>query len=80
MLESVTITDRGTLTLPSSVRKSLGITGGQQMLLDVTESGEIILRPATLVPVELYTDARIAEFRQDDEEIGAILDAHFPRG
>lgn len=77
-MESVTVNERGALTLPASVRKSLGIRGGQQMLLDVTERGEIILRPAALVPIEIYTDERIAEFMHDDKQVAEILDKYFP--
>ena len=78
--EVVQITERGTLTLPSNIRKNLGIKGKQQMLLHVNERGEIVLRPAVTVPVEIYTDERIAEFREGEEELGKLLDKYFPNG
>ena len=71
--ETVSLTDRGTFTLPASVRKSLGIAGKQQFIVSVNEHGQIVLTPATVMPVEIYDDARVKEFESDDAEIGNIL-------
>lgn len=70
------LTERGTLTLPAAIRKSLGLTGKQQMIIEATDAGEIILRPAALVPIEIYSENRIAEFADDDAQLGALLDSH----
>lgn len=74
MQEITTLTDRGTLTLPADVRKALGLKGGQQMLVETRDDGSIVLRPAMLVPVEIYTEARIQEFAREDTALGALLD------
>lgn len=55
------ISSRGSLTLPAEVRRELGIEGGTTFLVQV-EAGRIILQPAAVVPIELYTEDRIAEF------------------
>ena len=68
------MTERGTLTLPANIRKALGLKGKQQLIVELTEAGEIVLRPAALVPLEMYTEERIAEFSQDDEALGKLLD------
>lgn len=73
-METTFLTERGTLTLPATIRKSLGIRGKQQFIVETTDKGEILLRPALVVPTELYTDARIAEFEKDDAALGALLD------
>lgn len=73
-METTFITERGTLTLPAGIRKALGISGKQQMIVETTESGEILLRPASLIPVELYGESRIAEFERDDKALGKLLD------
>lgn len=75
-METTFVTERGTLTLPAGIRKALGISGKQQMIVETTEGGEILLRPASVVPVELYSERRIAEFEQDDKALGKLLDKH----
>lgn len=74
--ETTFLTERGTLTLPSSVRKSLGLTGKQQLIVETTQQGEILLRPAALVPIEIYSDERIAEFASDEKALDKLLDKH----
>jgi len=57
------ISRRGTITLPAEVRKRLGLEEGD--VLTVRLSGRsIVLTPAVLTPIELYSDERIAEFEQ----------------
>ena len=75
MLQETTfLTERGTFTLPASIRKSLGLKGKQQFIVEMTERGEILMRPAALVPLETYSEARIAEFAADDAAVGRLLD------
>jgi AbrB family looped-hinge helix DNA binding protein len=71
--ETTFVSERGTLTLPASIRKELGLKGKQQVLVETTEAGEIILRPAYAVPIEYYTEARIAEFASEEEELGRLM-------
>ncbi len=56
------------MTLPKPLRKSLGVDKGGIIMADVTNEG-IVLHPAAAFPIELYSDARIAEF---DEEEAAL--------
>jgi antitoxin PrlF len=79
MQEVTTLTERGALTLPASIRKELGIKGKQQFLVSTTKKGEIMLRPAVTVPIEIYTETRIAEFASADEAVGRKLDAFFAK-
>lgn len=77
MIQDTTfLTERGTLTLPAAIRKSLGLSGKQQMIVEATDTGEIVLRPAAVIPLEMYTEERIAEFTGDDNKLGALLDTH----
>jgi len=70
------LTERGTLTLPSSIRKSLGLTGKQRFIVEITKTGEIILRPAASEPIENYSEERIAEFSSNEETLNALLNKH----
>ncbi|MHB1899789.1 MAG: AbrB/MazE/SpoVT family DNA-binding domain-containing protein [Leptospirillum sp.] len=54
---------RGQLTLPASARKKLGLKTGDTLLVHI-EGGRIVLDPAVVLPVEIYTEKRIAEFAE----------------
>ena len=69
------MTERGTVTFPAEVRNALGIKGKQSFLMKLEEDGSINLRLAELYPVEIYTDARIAEFERDEPVVRAFLDS-----
>ena len=71
--EIIPLTDRGTLTLPANFRKTLGLTGKQQLIGLINEEGEIVLRPAAVFPIEMYSEERIAEFSEQDERLGTLL-------
>ncbi len=72
--EIIPLTERGTLTLPASFRKELGLLGKQQLIAQINEAGEIVLRPAAVFPIEMYSEERIAEFAEQDEALGDFLD------
>lgn len=58
---STKVGKRGTVVIPSPTRRRYGIEEGT--LLIVAERAEgILLRPAKLLPTEIYSPERIAEF------------------
>ena len=52
---------RGTVVLPAKLRRRLGIEEGSFVVAEAREDG-ILIRPATVLPVEIYTPERRAEF------------------
>jgi AbrB family looped-hinge helix DNA binding protein len=52
---------RGTVVLPAKLRRRLGIEEGSFVIAEEREDG-ILIRPATVLPVEVYTPERRAEF------------------
>ena len=61
--ELAQLSSRGTITLPAGVRRRLGLAEGD--VLTVRLSGRsIVLTPAVVTPVELYSDERLAEFEE----------------
>lgn len=58
---------RGQITIPRDVMIRLGLAENTPMLLEVRDDGAIVLRQAAVVPIEHYTDARIAEFEREGE-------------
>ena len=61
-MDIVKLGKKGQLSLPAAVLRKLGLQGAATLLVDATADGAVILRPAGVYPIELYTDARIAEF------------------
>ena len=72
MASKVTINERGVITIPAALRTTYGLKANDELILENTDAG-ILLRPAISVPVELYTEARIAEFASDEAAIGRYL-------
>jgi antitoxin PrlF len=72
MTATVTINQRGNLTLPAAIRKEMGLSPNDQMIAEITEEG-ILLRPAITMPLEIYTDERIAEFEQEEARLAEVL-------
>jgi len=52
---------RGTVVLPAKLRRRLGIEEGSFVVAEEREDG-ILIRPATVLPVEIYNPVRRAEF------------------
>ncbi len=50
--------------------KRLHLHGNETLLLDVSDDGVIRLRPAAVLPIEMYTPQRIEEFERE-----AVVDA-----
>lgn len=68
----VTLSSRGSITLPSKLRNALGLKAQDQFIAEATDKG-LLLRPAATLPLELYTDERIAEFDQAEAELAKAL-------
>ena len=72
MKTTLTVTDRGTITLPAKLRRQLGIKADDQLIAEAVPEG-LLLRPAVTLPVEIYSDARIAEFDAAEAELADVL-------
>lgn len=66
MRETLIVSSRGQLTLPVGLRKKFGIQEGGPVILE-ERNGEIILKAAVVLEVELYADAQIAEWDREDQ-------------
>jgi bifunctional DNA-binding transcriptional regulator/antitoxin component of YhaV-PrlF toxin-antitoxin module len=72
MTTTIQIGSRGTMTLPKPLRKALGVDRGGVVMATVEENG-IVLHPAVAFPIELYSDARVAEFDEADAQLAKKL-------
>jgi AbrB family looped-hinge helix DNA binding protein len=52
---------RGTVVIPAALRRRYGIEEGTYVVAEAREGG-ILIRPAVVVPVEVYTPERKAQF------------------
>jgi AbrB family looped-hinge helix DNA binding protein len=72
---------RGMVVLPARLRKRFGIAEGSYVVAEEREEG-ILLRPAELMPVEMYSPERVAEFLLGsavDEASRAVTEAEVRR-
>lgn len=60
------VSPRGQLTLPASIRRQVGLEGGDPVVVSVKD-GAIVLTPAVVTPIERYTDERLTEFAEAAE-------------
>ena len=78
-MDTVKLGRNGQLSLPRSVMRRLHLCGNETLLLEVSDDGVIRLRPAAVLPIEMYTPARIAEFERessvDEDTQGVVSEA-----
>lgn len=78
--EVLRVGKRGTVVIPATLRKTFGLDEGSFLVAEARPEG-ILLRPAAVLPVEVYTPERKAEFllnnavTQEDYE-WAVAEVH----
>ncbi len=63
---TVVVSARGQITLPADLRHRLGIKEGDVVTLE-ERNGELVLRPAAVVELTMYSDEDIARWDAEDE-------------
>jgi AbrB family looped-hinge helix DNA binding protein len=58
--EPTRIGKRGTIVIPARLRRQYQMEEGSMIVAEATEGG-ILLRPAAVLPVEIYTPERVVE-------------------
>ncbi len=66
-MEVVKLGKKGQVSIPRAVMSKLGIEGDSLMLVETTDDGAILLRPAGVYPFEIYSDERIKGFLEANE-------------
>ncbi len=66
-METVTLGSKGQVSIPRPALRRLGLAGGELLLVETTADGAIVLRPAAVYPIEIYSDARVGELLSEDE-------------
>ena len=65
MKGNIVVSGRGQITLPASMRKRLGIKAGGVLVVE-DRNGELVLRPATVVELDTFTDEEIDRWDRED--------------
>ncbi|MGH8701996.1 MAG: AbrB/MazE/SpoVT family DNA-binding domain-containing protein [Burkholderiales bacterium] len=65
-MELVKLGKKGQVTIPKGILKQTGIPEDSPLLVEAAPDGSIVLRPAGVYPIEVYTDRRIKEFEDAD--------------
>ena len=72
MKATLTLTNRGVVTLLARLRRALGLRADDQLIAETTPEG-LLLRPAVTLPVEIYSEKRIREFDEAEAELAKVL-------
>lgn len=72
MKTTLTISERGVITLPAKLRQAMGLAANDQLIAETTPDG-LLLKPAVMLPIELYSDERLREFDEAEAELAAML-------
>lgn len=72
MQSRVTLNNRGTITIPARMREAFGLQPDDELIIEDTDAG-LLLRPSVAVPIELYTDGRVAAFEAEADDAAKVL-------
>ncbi len=72
MKATLTVTSRCVVTLPAKLRAALGLKPDDHLIAETTPAG-LLLPPAVTLPVEVYSDKRIAEFDEAEADLQKVL-------
>jgi AbrB family looped-hinge helix DNA binding protein len=77
-METVKLGKKGQMSIPKDILKRLGLEGEATLLVDTTPEGAIVLRPAAVYPIEIYSEERVRDFDTADR-MDAKTAAHLAR-
>jgi len=63
----ISIDDQGAIALPQDLIEKYGLEVGGQIVIEENEAG-LILRPNATLTIEIYSNERVKEFQQHNED------------
>lgn len=66
MSDTLIVSERGQITLPATIRKRYGIKGGSALIIEERNNG-LLLKPAAVMELDIYSDDQIAEWDKADQ-------------
>lgn len=79
MKTTLTISRRGGVLLPATLRAALGLRADDRLIAETTPAG-LLLRPAGRLPVAGYRPARVQEFDHAEAALAQFLERRKRRG
>ena len=73
----IAIDKRGSVNLPSSLRKELGLKSGDHLDLSLAEGGIIVLQPVAIYPTVQLSEKGLTKLREARESGGGEMPAWF---
>ena len=70
-MQLVKVGGKGQVSIPKTILDRLGIRKETPMLVELTADGAIVLRPAGVYPLEIYSPERVREFEASDRMTAA---------
>ncbi len=65
-MELVKLSRKGQISIPRRILRSLGIEGEGYFVVELSADGAIVLRPAGIYPLEMYSESRVREILSED--------------
>lgn len=65
-MDVVKLGKKGQLSIPKKLLNELGLEGEAMMIVEKTDEGALMLRPAGVYPIEIYSEERIEQFLEAD--------------
>ncbi|MFN3178973.1 MAG: AbrB/MazE/SpoVT family DNA-binding domain-containing protein [Thermus sp.] len=65
-MELVKLSRKGQISIPKRLLKALGLEGEAYFLVELSPEGTIVLKPAGVYAIEIYSQNRIQEFLEED--------------
>ncbi|GAA5335347.1 hypothetical protein YIM730264_13710 [Thermus hydrothermalis] len=65
-MELAKLSRKGQLSIPKRLLRAMGVEGEAYFLVELAPEGGLLLRPAGVYPLEVYTERRLQELLAED--------------
>jgi hypothetical protein len=66
-MEVIKLGKKGQVSIPKSILSQLGLPSETLLLVETTQEGGILLQPAGVYPIEVYSQERLDAFAEADQ-------------
>jgi AbrB family looped-hinge helix DNA binding protein len=66
-MEVIKLGKKGQVSIPKSILSQLGLPSETLLLVETTQEGGILLQPAGVYPIEVYSQERLEAFVEADQ-------------
>jgi AbrB family looped-hinge helix DNA binding protein len=66
-MEVIKLGKKGQVSIPKSILSQLGLPSETLLLVETTQEGGILLQPAGVYPIEVYSQERLKAFAEADQ-------------